>query len=462
MVCALSSGVGSGVVCERKKIMSHYFSYASPTNAYYQRDAAAFGARFHRGGVLGPRVIKREGTLIRNTEGIVTINAQVIAGLDKQRSKNLSSPNADRIGDLGEIQNLHILEHELLFARKHNRHFTSISHITRQKASVEAFSSFNAEGIPPGIKTQEQFEHLYVFLGRCKNRYEYGRPATANDGVSIQVRGACSVYNRGRYTLSYGDLVRYELPSIDAQKRANDLSQIQLPDGMALNKLTATLKPVTYDDIHCVGEDGISHFIATMNRIGHDDPRFNPSTLEDMAPADALSVDIFTRESLVRNTLFNALAGWTIFNRYFSFDANGDLQAERRGDTAAEKALEMKKVRAVATAFGLLRNNEFSPTVATAESDNRLTAHIFHEIVLLANRGLIRNRDLFLSTRLFDAQLVVRDSAEDRLEKQLSSMSKTSQRAYALMMDIIHSRIVGKVISAQSFAGEVVDLDLAP
>lgn len=439
-----------------------YFALQTPDQGWYTPPGSAYGQQFSRGGVKGARVSQRsDGVTFRNTEGIVTINAEVIPQLDKQRAQNLRLHNDKRIGDIADARAVHILEHELVFARKANRRFVAMNRTPSQLASVQGFTAWNAEGIPGDVHTQEQFEHGYIFLGRAKSIYEYGRPASANDGLSVQIRGACSVYNRGHHTLRYGDLVKWKLPSIDASRRSSEINTMQFPDGQQLNKLTATLEPVTFDDIHCRGMDGVTRYIAATN-TNPDHPTYDPSMFS--VQSDALAVDIFTRQATVRKTLFDALVGVSLFLRYFALDGDGSLAAAPQAGrelTPEEKSFHTKAVRGVATAFGLLKKNEHSAAVETIEQRENMKGRFHREVVLLANRGFIESGELFHRTRLFDPTTILQDSAEARLEKSLTSMAKTAQLSYALMMDIVNDHIIGKVISPEKLAGEVVDLDLA-
>lgn len=418
--------------------------------AYREGWQAMGGAQYKRAGApAGPLKSKYGNTGVskRQPEGVITANIDVSTGLSRQREQNEASQDATRrIGVKGKQFNITIGEDELCFYRRLTRRWVGDNPIANQNASVEGFTSFNAEGIDESVRNQEQFEDLYGFAGRVKNTHDFERVGTQNEILSVQISGACSIANIGQNTWYYGDLLKYRLPNINARIRDEEQNRKAYPQNVPQSKLVAELVVENYDSIHEIGERGIHHFLQETYE-NPDHPNWDPSRLHALPKTD--SEIMFMRERM-RKTFMDALAGYAVFDRYFSVNDNGDLAIRAPGGLSEIQLT--KRTRAFATFLGLMKNTpQVSEKLREFESagTSRLqSGHVHREVFLLAHRGHITNASLFNVMRLFAPGTMVPMSDDTHLEQALTSAAIMDMRTYAFMMDINSRKIVGRVIKS--------------
>lgn len=188
------------------------------------------------------------------TQGLITVNADLDPNIVINRQNLAASApgGATIIGrDAVDALRLQIEEGELLFASKQAFQFGGKSMSGRRPL---VFSSFN--GVPVERKTtQEGFESEYIFIGMAQSAtFPEGDPGGMGNGIAAKRAGSGTTMNNSTETFCPGDVIGYQLPSIDESVRAREVPSLSgarvATDRYRPNKHVARLKKITYDEIN--------------------------------------------------------------------------------------------------------------------------------------------------------------------------------------------------------------------
>lgn len=187
------------------------------------------------------------------TQGLITVNADLDPNIVTNRQNLAASApgGASIIGHMAiDATRLQIEEGELLFTSTEAFQFGSKSMSGRRPL---VFSSYN--GVPVTRKmTQEDFESRYVFIGMAQSAtFPEGDPGGMGNGIAAKRAGSGTTLNNSAVTFCPGDVIGYQLPSVDEGTRMREVPSMSgsrvATDRYRPNKHVARLKKVTYEDI---------------------------------------------------------------------------------------------------------------------------------------------------------------------------------------------------------------------
>lgn len=213
------------------------------------------------------------------TQGLITVNANLDPNIvvNRQNMANAAPAGSTIIGPAVNALNLQIEEGELLFMSTASFQFGGKSMSGRRPL---VFSSFN--GIPVKYKeTQEAFEEEYMFIGMAQSAtFPEGDPGGMGNGIAVKRAGSGTTLNNSTETFCPGDVIGYQLPSVDEATRAREVPSLAgarvATDRYRPGKHVARLKKITYEEITSQFDLAVAALLDSI--AGADVPSFDQKT----------------------------------------------------------------------------------------------------------------------------------------------------------------------------------------
>ena len=205
----------------------------------------------------------------RMMQGAVDVNLLCNDRLIHSRQKTAKNARAkgfQTLGTLTNIDNIQLNQNDLVFVPKMQRNNNGT--LFGSTADPLAFSSFTGINASTEIfANQDAFEDSFRLVGRAKIPYKFGSAEQRKDGISVQVSGACTVFNIGTTTFAFGDAVKWRLyDAFDERARESQIMSIRKPRGEPPEKFSAILERATYRDIFKLTQNALERYIKAAGR----------------------------------------------------------------------------------------------------------------------------------------------------------------------------------------------------
>lgn len=427
------------------------------------RDNSSF--RLDNGETIGPRRSRWSATSMttRAVQGMVTVNVAVRKDLYSTRHANSERlSDSERLGTAASVDDTDIHPHELMFTYKRPA-------VRRGGGSsgILGFTSFNGVPIINYEGSQDAFESNWRLLGRAKIPYDFDSDEQSNSGVSVQVRGACSISNRGTSEFFPHDKIRWRLPSLDKETRQHYAQQMHVIEGSPKRKELPILEPVTYADLYKMPQRALAAYRKTAALAGG----ASKIATRNVGPMATDRPDDLTRFAIgyMRAAgLMKAYAAIAVLVEHKLITLAPELAAAS-GNSVAFKALVDKQVLSARPSEQVTQQQAAGLTTLAYLLDLAIpkardeyikpAESVIADIILAQNRGLADDADHLRLSRFVGAAdaPAQRESFESKIDLMQVNAVRRETELFATIKNAEDEKIVGLALS-HSFPGEIVDV----
>jgi hypothetical protein len=222
--------------------------------------------------------LRNQGGALPDVSGTITVQGEVTGNFRVDRSlPRIRSKNSERSAELapmeifgGNMDDLHIKQHDFVFAQKNPNRMTLRGRHTPPKTST-TFAMASMTGISTkhrDVYNQEDWEDLFWVPGRAKSDWSYGDSSQSDTGVAVQLRGSMTIRNNGTTTFTIGDYVAWRTYSINPEARREEKRRFRKALGEPNGKLGVILRRVTFEDIYRLPATALSRYIKNVSGTG--------------------------------------------------------------------------------------------------------------------------------------------------------------------------------------------------
>lgn len=191
----------------------------------------------------GERVLGPESNNEIVGQSIITANIGFDVSLKRGRR---DIDGVMQLGSFRDNEELVVVPNEFMFYRAGSRGKTGVA------SGIDGFTSFN--GLPiEDVETDDDLRRAYPYLGFTQGDTQLDEAVSVTrSGVAVAVAGSFTKYNDSKYTFTPGQVVRVVRPSLNPDKRSQQLAERRRPnhpDAPPLSKLTGFMEPFEIDQI---------------------------------------------------------------------------------------------------------------------------------------------------------------------------------------------------------------------